>query len=218
VLFSALLALGAFAAAGASGAQAAPELHCSVEPCRFRLNPDGEGKTAHHVWVIDDKSTGAALSFTCAGLDGEGTSTTRTSQEITFTNLNYNRTPCTVDGSTGITFNMMGCGFAFTAAGQMSIRCPEPAVNRIRVEKPGCTYEVGEQGPLGGITYHNLGVSPSREITVSNNVTGIVLTMTGTSTGCLLNPADSFEVTYITGNTIWTAETQSEVRADGWWL
>jgi hypothetical protein len=216
ILFGALLALVSIGAIDASGGQAA-EFHCNVEPCRLRLNPDGEGKTAHQVFIIDDVTTGLSLSFTCARLTGEGTTSTKTSSEVLITNLSYNDVPCTVAGSTGVTINMMECGYKLTAAGNGFVVCPSG--QRIRFEKPNCTYEVGEQGPLSGITYTTLGSTPNREVTVSMNVKGIALSMTGTTAGCLVNPADKFEATLTTGNTIVTAETDpGEVMADGWWL
>jgi hypothetical protein len=220
VLFGAMLALAAFGVVSASGAQAA-EFHCSVEPCRFRLNPDGEGKTAHHVFIIDDLTTGGSVSFTCPRLTGEGTTTGKTATELTVTNLNYNDAvagnKCTVAGSTGITVNMMGCDYKFSAAGGVNVECP--AGERIRIEKEGCTYEIGPQS-LTGITYTTIGTSPNREVTVSTTVHGIAVSMTGTAAGCLVTSlSDKFEGTYTTGNTIVTAETDpGEVMADGWWL
>jgi hypothetical protein len=227
VLFGAMLALAAFGVVSASGAQAA-EFHCSVAPCTFRLNPDGEGKNAHHVFIIDDLTTGESVSFTCPRLTGEGTTTTKTSSEITVTNLNYNDevngSKCNVVNGAKINVDMMGCDYDFTAAGQVFVRCPEPrASNRIRIEKTeggACTYEVPDQGPLGTVTYTTIGSEPNREVTVSTNVVGIQVSMTGTPAGCLVKSlSDNFEGRYTTGNTKVTAETDpGESMADGWWL
>jgi hypothetical protein len=212
VLFGAVLVVTALGAIGASLSQAA-KFHCSVEPCRFTLDPDGVGKVAHHVFIIDDKNTKESVSFTCARLTGEGTAEFIPTTEATVTNLNYNDVPCTIDGSTGVTVNMMGCDYRFNSAGTVRVECPTG--ERIRIEKTGCTYEIGPQGPLNGILF--FGGRP--EITAAANVANIAVTMTGTTAACLLNPADEFEGTYTTGNTRMTAETDSEfsVMAECWW-
>jgi hypothetical protein len=221
MLVGPMLVLGAFAAIGASGAQAA-EFHCSVEPCRYRLNIDGTGKTAHHVFVIDDKNTKESVAVTCPRITGEGTSVTKTFTEATVTNLNYNDEiegkKCLIAGAVGATVNMMGCDYRFSAAGTVRVECP--AGERIRIESAtGCVYEVPAQGPLNGIGYLTTGVSPTREITVSVNVVGIAVSMTGTKAQCFLDPTHMFEGTYTTGNTKVTAESDpDEVMADGWWL
>jgi hypothetical protein len=62
ILLAAAMALAALEAISASGAQAA-EFHCTVEPCRVTLKPDGTGKTAHHVLVV--RKGEASGSFTC---------------------------------------------------------------------------------------------------------------------------------------------------------
>src|ERR1044071_4586469 len=78
VLIAAALALAAFGALGAAGAQAA-EFHCSVEPCRYTLKPDGTGKTAHHVFrIVKGETSGAVI---CTTLSGEATSAKKTTTE-----------------------------------------------------------------------------------------------------------------------------------------
>ncbi|MET0557268.1 MAG: hypothetical protein ABW065_01160 [Solirubrobacterales bacterium] len=225
VLFGAMLALVAFGVVSVSGAQAA-EFHCSVENCRYRLKTDINeavgAKNYHHVFIIDDLTTGGSVSFTCQDLTGEGTTIFKTASELTVTNLNYNDknaagVGCTIGGSGSLTVDMNGCDYLFSAAGTVKVVCPEG--KKIELTKVGCTYTIGPQGPLAGITYKTIGTSPpGREVTVSPNVKGISITLDGTPEGCGVGAlTDKFEGTYTTGNTTVTAETQAEVRADGWW-
>jgi hypothetical protein len=216
-LFGTMLALAAFGGF-ASNAQAA-EFHCSVEPCRFRFSPDGEGKNAHHVFIIDDKQIGEGLIITCGTISGEGTQLNHTAAEITVTNISYKS--CTLGGSSSLTINMSECSYLFAASGTVTIKCPEKQT--IRAETPGCVYRIPPQGPLTGISYTTIGSSPNREITVATNVKGIAVTIEGFKSACILDPSHSFEGTDTTGNSIATAETDPEppgtpVMADGWWL
>jgi hypothetical protein len=218
ILFGATLAVAAFGAIGASGAQAA-EFHCSVEPCRFRLNSDGTADKAHHVFVIDDKTTGVSTSITCGRLTGEGRSNTKTFLEATVTNLAYGDIQCLEGGTIKTSVVMNECTYHFRAGGEVSVACPEGKKIEI-VSGTGCVYTIGPQGPLKGITYTTIGAAPNREVTVSVNVTGIAVTLDGTKAQCVpFDPADNFEGTYTTGNTLVTAETDdaNEAMADGWW-
>jgi len=217
-IVAAALALGAIAAVSASGAEAA-EFHCNVEPCRFRLNSDGTGKTAHHVFIIDDKTTGQTLTITCSRLTGEGRSNTKTFLEAVVTGLNYNDVECRDTGAAKVTVEMNGCTYHFRSAGQVSVACEVGKKIELKYAS-GCVITVGPQGPLNGITYTTIGVSPNREVTVSVNVVGIAVAFDGTKAQCGVEPTDVFEGTYTTGNTIVTAETDdvSEAMSDGWWL
>ncbi len=62
VLFAAALAPTALGAIAAS-AQGADEFHCSVEPCRGTLKPDGTGKTAHQVFVVENEAKTESVSL-----------------------------------------------------------------------------------------------------------------------------------------------------------
>jgi heat shock protein HslJ len=97
VLMVGAMALVVLGAVGVSGAQAAePEFHCSVEPCRATLDPDGAvpSKTAHNVFIIDKE--GKSGSGTCNQITGEATSATKTTKEGTVINIKYHT--CTFSG------------------------------------------------------------------------------------------------------------------------
>jgi hypothetical protein len=228
VLFGAALVLVAVGAISASGAQAA-EFHCSVEPCRYRASkdPSVSAKTYHHVFIVDDITTGGSVSFTCPTITGEGRTETKTSASLTLENINYNdeaepptnTTKCLVNGSGELSVNMMGCDYRFFANGEVEIVCVAP--NEIRIElKTGCVISVPPQ-KLKGITYHNTGVAPKREVTVEANVKDITgIKFAGGAAKCFgIAETDKLEGTYTTGNTTVTAETDvaTPVRADGWW-
>lgn len=207
---AALTALGAF---GASGAQAA-EFHCSVEPCRFAMNPDGTGKTAHHVLTLENKTTSETVSFTCQQFEGEATTNTATSGELRLSNLAYQE--CRAWGTVGITFDMNGCDYLITGGGQLTIDCP--AGQAIETQSvTGCLLTIGPQGPLGGFNYHNIGTAPNREITTSLDLHGIAVQLHGSKAECLIDPNQELEITYTTGNSILTAESHAGVMVDGWW-
>ena len=73
VLLLAAMALTAFGALSAAGAQAAEEkFHCSVVECRVRVGPDGTGATTHQVFIFSDTSSPVrSFSTTCASITGE---------------------------------------------------------------------------------------------------------------------------------------------------
>jgi hypothetical protein len=222
VLLAAAMALAAFGAFSAAGAQAA-EFHCDpaagTTSCFFTLKPDGTTTTAHHVFVVKD-AAGETASFTCPQLDGSGTAA-QTAANVSITSLNYNTivggSDCKLAGVT-VTVDMNGCSYNFSAGGTVSIVCPAGQV--IEVTGP-CTVKVGSQGPLNGITYHNLGTTAAgtTEITVSANVPGIAISEVVNPGGCFGHPGGPYTATYTTGNTIVTAETDTGAPAmtAGWW-
>lgn len=214
ILLAAAAALTALGAIGASGAQAA-EFHCAVEPCRYTLKPDGTGKTAHQVMILENQSTSESVSFTCPTLSGEGTSNASTASELTLTNLAY-QGECKGAGSISFEWSMNGCDYHLTASGQMTITCPEGEVIETQ-SATGCVYTIGPQGPLNGVSYHTIGTSPNREITMSMDIHGITMEALGTKAECLIDPDQDLELTYTTGNTILTAETHAGEMVDGWW-
>jgi hypothetical protein len=219
VLLVAAMAVAAFGAFAASGAQAA-EFHCSVEPCRYTTAPDEAvgTKTAHHVFILTN-SVGSSNSITCNQLKGEGTTGTKTATTLTLTNVSYET--CTFVGQT-TTVKMNGCEYQFTSHGTVGILCP--AGKKIEFEVPNCKVEVGAQSPLHEVTYHNIGTTgtTSTKVTVEAHVTNIAATMTGTQAGCGGVDPTKTPVTgnYTTGNTIVSAETDvaTPVAAEGWWV
>jgi hypothetical protein len=217
VLVAAAMALGALGAVGASGAHAAVEFHCSVEPCTGTLKPDevANTKTSHHVFIIENAALSESVSFTCGALDGEVTVNTKTVASAEAKNLSY--TECLVNGSGKMTVDMNGCKYNFTAAGTVTITGCTNAAKQIEITIASCSFDIPEQGPLSTISYHNVGISPNREVTVSANVHKIKVVATGTKATCFINPEQTLEGTYTTGNTIVTGETEAGVMADAWW-
>jgi hypothetical protein len=161
ILVSAVAVLTALDALGASGVHAA-EFHCSVEPCRVTLKPDGTGKTAHQVFII--RNAAESVSFTCASVSGEATMATKTKKELTVTNVEYQG--CFTIG-TEARVKMNECDYLFGAEGEFSIKCP--AGKKIEWIVLGCTATIGEQGPLPGMKYHDAGITKS-ELTVETAV------------------------------------------------
>ena len=220
VLVAAAMALAAFGVFSASGAQAA-EFHCSVENCVGVLKPDevANTKTSHHVFIVENAAKTESVSFTCGQLSGKSKTTAKTSttQEAgNSTALAYSE--CFVNGSGATTVDMNGCKYNFTAAGTVTITGCTNAAKQIEVTIANCTFDIPEQGPLSTISYHNIGTSPNREVTVSTNVTGIKVTAaTGTKANCFINPEQTLTGTYTTGNTIVTGQTEAGVMADAWW-
>jgi hypothetical protein len=225
VLLAAAMALAALGAIAASGASAA-EYHCTVEPCRFTLKPDGTAKTAHHVFVVkgDNGATPVSGSFTCENLAGTGLSNTKTTKELTVEGLNY--TGCTIVG-TPVKVHMNGCDYHFVATpSSVTIKCPAGKQIELTIESAGvlkCTVDVPAQGPLTGITYHDASVvTPKTEVTVETLVKDITGINATPAAGGSCIPFLGFnglatEGEYTTGNTIITGETTAGVHAGAWY-
>jgi len=227
VLLLAAMALTAFGALNAAGAHAAEEkFHCSVEPCRVRVGPDGTGATAHHVFVVSD-TRGHSLSFTCPNVTGEANSATKTTTELRLENIVY-PTTCTVNGSGVVHVRMNGCTFLFRSTGggtvagaEVHVECPGVPHIEIEITNAGgatlCTLLVTPQTLASGVKYHNI-VGPPRELTVEVNVPGIVVEPTAGDTlaGCQIDPSEPWTGKYTTGNTIATGETNAGVMAEAW--
>jgi hypothetical protein len=224
VLLAAAMALAAFGAVAASGASAA-EYHCTVEPCRVTLKPDGTGKTAHHVFIV--KKGAASGSFTCNTLDGTGLSATKTTNILTIESLNY--TECNIVG-TPVTVDMNGCNYVFSATpATVTIACPVGKQIELTikekteggVEHLRCTVDVAGQGPLTGITYHDAGTTKT-ELTVGALVKDITSVTATPPAGGSCIPYVGFngaadEAEYLTGNTIITGETTAGVHGGVWY-
>jgi hypothetical protein len=217
ILLAAAMSLAAFGAFSASGAQAA-EFHCAVEPCTWTIQPDGvvPGKTSHQV-IVFKNAVGETVSTTCNQLTGQATAIKKTETTLTFTNLAYDGCKDSIGNAYVVRFN--GCDYTFTSHGKFGVSCPEG--KRIEKEtKTGCIKTIGTFADLPGVVYHNIGVVPNREITVSMNVANIPVTVDGTTAQC------GFDVTKLpitaeitTASMIFTAETDSgaPVMVDGWW-
>ncbi len=204
----AAMAVAALSAVGASEAQAA-EFHCSVEPCTVTATQDGTGKTAHQVFDVNLPKQ--VLPITCKGVHAEATMTKKTEATLTVQNIVY--TECEFLGQFA-TFSMNGCDYLFSAAGQVQIKCPEG--KQITFEAAGCVLHIPAQGPLGGITFHNLPEGGKSEVTVSVAIKGIQSVSTGA--GCP-ETGESKTGEYTTGNTIATGEQDnaSKVMENIWW-
>ncbi|MET0557580.1 MAG: hypothetical protein ABW065_02750 [Solirubrobacterales bacterium] len=204
----AMLALAAIVGSGATSAQAA-QFHCSVEPCRVTLKPDGTGKTAHHVMLVKGEKGEATL--TCGQLHGEGTSSAKTASELTITALEY--VECTLAGTPAFV-KMNGCDFLANAAGYTSVSCPSGKEIEFGLEGK-CTVKIPVPVPVVGlgVKYHNVS-EKKEEMTAETSVSGIEGTATGAS--CPMGTG-AITGTYTTGNLILTGETTAGVMANAWW-
>ena len=207
---AALVALGALSASGAHAA----EFHCSVEPCRYTLKPDGAAgtKTAHQVLVV--KKGEESILVTCNKVEGEGTSSTKTTKELTITQLAF--LPCVVNSAEVASIRTNQCDYLYTSAGEFGLKCP--AGQGLEFSFSGCTVRFEPQGPLPGLKYHDAGTTKS-ELTVETAVQGLKGELIGTKAGCGVEPGAFTEGEYKTGNAILTGETDNaEAKmANVWW-
>ncbi len=216
------LALVAFGAITAS-AHAADEFHCSVSPCRLTAQPDGTGKSAHHVIIIETATTDQSLVITCETLRGHIEVVGLFGHTLFFfTAAFYDN--CTVNGSAGVEVAMNGCEYKFNAAGgttdaaNLAVVCPSG--KKIEFKYNGCTMTISGGFESSGVGYTTVGTTPTREITVTiNHVTipSANIKADGTKAQCLIDPEQSLTGTYTTGNTRFTGETTAGVMADAWY-
>lgn len=215
-LLAAALALAAIGAVGGASAAQAAEFHCSVSPCRYRVKQDGSGKTAHQVFIVENLTFTESVSFTCSEFKAEGSSATKTATEVVLENISYPSFGCTVNGSPGVEVAMNGCRYVLTSTGTITIAgCAAGKSIEVRIPAIGCTFFVPEQGPKEGISYHNIGTTPTREVTASADVTTLIVTKTE-ACAPLIGGGNLLLGTYTTGNTIATGETSAGVMADAW--
>jgi hypothetical protein len=213
-LAAAAMSLAVFGVAAVSTGQAA-EFHCSVEPCRYTMKPDGTVgfKTAHHVFAINEGE--GIVTVTCAKVEGEGTSSTKTAKELTITNLG-GLLPCTLNGeAASVVLN--SCGYLYSSAGELTIKCPFG--KGMEFVGPGCRMVIAPQGPLPGIKYYDAGATKS-ELTVETSVQKLKGELIGSKAGCGgVEPGAFTEGEYKTGNAILTGETDNaEAKmANVWW-
>jgi hypothetical protein len=206
ILFAAAMALAAFGAVSASGAQAANEFHCSTKPCTLTIKPDGTGATAHQVFIV--KQGANSLSTTCKEVSGHATIEQEAVSSARFTNIKY--TGCNIAGSASVV-EMNGCEYNFISSGvqkaTVTVICPEGKSIEIKTtEGPVCIIKVGSQGPLAGIKFHDAETEGIKKqiLTAEVDVVGLSGTVNGGCTG-LKEGAVTGE--YTTGNVEITGET-----------
>jgi hypothetical protein len=213
ILTGVALAVAAFGAISASGAQAA-KFHCSVSPCRLTLRPDGTGTTAHHVLII--KKGPFSASFTCKKLEGEAVLEVKEATSAKFNNIAYKE--CSVAGSAS-TIDTAGCGYKiFSESEQVNLECESG--KDIQITVGPCTITIQGQ-ILTGVRSHNIGKESetTTEITTEVLLKGISGSVGASCKGVLGFENEAFtEGEYTTGNTIVTGETSpGGVMANTWW-
>ncbi len=223
ILIASAMALAAFGAISASGAQAA-EGHCGVEPCTISIKPDGtpgvNGKTAHQVFIV--RQAAVSVSTTCQQVTGHATSATKTFKTITFTNLEYHA--CNVAGEAS-KVKMNGCEYHFEVGGihdaAPTVQCPAGKEIEIEVPATGCLVKIPPTAGFltGGATFHDAetnGVKKT-ELTAEVTVTNIPATVNNKCPGGLKEGAVTGE--YTTGNVELTADNDKEprVHTNLWW-
>ncbi len=220
VLGLAVLAVGVFGVLDVSGAQGAEErFHCSVQPCSWTLKQDGTSKTAHQVFEVTDKTN--TVSFTCNELKGHATSATKTTNQLTFTGLEY--AGCSVAGGGAVKVRMNACAYNFVgtaeAKGDMTIECEGTKKIEYEIEETKCIVTIGSTEDLPGLQFHNIGeeAKTTTETTVETNVSNVPVTADGTKEQCGVDPAKSLTGHYSTGNSIITGENDLTLTMANAW-
>jgi len=213
LLSAALLAVLSLAATSASATAA--EFHCSTTgSCRVTLKPDGTGKTEHQTFMFTralPEGGAESVGFTCTSITGEATMPEKQAKEITVTGIEYHE--CSSVGLVAAV-RMNGCDYLLGAAGQLSIKCPFG--KKIEWEVIGCIATVGEQGPLGGPSFHDAGTTKT-ELTVQSQTEE---KLKGTIVeGCAMKPGEFSAGRITTGNFILTAEKDNAAgeMVSIWW-
>ncbi len=227
VLLGAALALTAFGALSASAHAAEERFHCSVQPCTWTLRQDGAAgtKTAHFVIEVTDGIT--VVSTTCNEISGHATSLTKTTNTLTFTNIQLGG--CSVAGGGAITVRMNKCDFHIIGTppvggigkAHLTIKCEEKSKIEEEINETKCIMTIGETGDLTGLTPHNIGeaAKTTTEMTIEFNVPNIPVTMDGTKAQCGVDPTKALTGHISTSNVIVTGETDVEkpVMANVWY-
>lgn len=190
VAVASVAALGVVSISGADST----EFHCSVEPCRITVKPDGTGKTAHQVIQLWGES-GTNFQTTCSTVTGTATVSAKTFGS--FKESGIVGTECTVAGKTS-ELKMNGCEYVISAAGTLTIECPTGKQIEAGMT-PGCLYFIPSQGPLAGITFHNVGPG---EVTVETFIKSLSVTTNGQC-----GTTGKVTAEFTTGNTLLTGET-----------
>lgn len=214
LLSAVLLTLVSLAVTNAAGANAA-EFHCAVTgSCRVTLKPDGTGKTEHQTFMFTralPEGGAEAVGFTCTSITGEATMPEKQAKELTITGIEYHE--CSSAGLPAAV-RMNGCDYVLSAAGQLSIKCPFG--KKIEWEVIGCVATLGEQGPVGGPSFHDAGTTKS-ELTVQSQtekkLKGAIVE------GCAMKPGEFTAGEISTGNFILTAEKDNGFAemVNVWW-
>jgi hypothetical protein len=208
ILLAAVVALGTAGAISAAGAQAAPQFHCSVEPCKITFRNDGTAKTGHLVFDA------AGTSLTCKTLQADATSSTKTFTTTTITGIVLNECPF-LGQETGVFVKFNSCGLTLHTEptgddGRFTI--VDCGGQEIEFGISGvCTIKIPEQQiEFKPITYHT--ITPAgqaeRELTIEVPTVGKELPAflyTATGPSCLeTGQHNNGKVT--TGNLIATSE------------
>jgi hypothetical protein len=224
ILIAAAIALAAFGAISASGAQAA-EGHCSVEPCKVTVLPDGTpgtaGKTAHHVFIF--KQGSKSIPATCQKMEGNGTVATKTFKTLQLGSIVYSN--CDIAGAAS-TVKMNGCEYHFETPGvaphdaKFKVVCPPGKFIEFEVPATGCLLTIESSGASGGLKFHDAETGGVKKelVTMETTVTGIsadMLSLNGTCPGELQKGAVTAE--YTTGNVELTGGTTAGVMGTLWW-
>jgi hypothetical protein len=216
----------AFGALSAS-AHAAEEFHCSVEPCRATLLPDGEvGSTnAHHFFEV--KGTTAVgveskSSFTCNRIDGVATSSGKTTTELTFTNVKYTNSAgqekCKIGASETVKVDFNSCDYKFKSTGGSADKAEVHVL--CTTVGDGIAFTINGTECLKitpttatGIGYSTVGVEPNRTVTATINAPipngALDLKNVGNANCAALGLVTTTSATYTTGFTVITGETDS---------
>ena len=228
VLLGTAMALAALGAFGGSAAQAhtPKQFHCHVEPCEATLEPAATlGEVAAHHVVVVKNGNGETLTVTCDALTGEATSI-KTPVEVEFKNIAYDGCKLGTEPTGTTTVKMNGCKYNFAAAGTATITgCEAGKKIEIVPNKPaGCVITVGEQGPLGTISYHNegtTGLTPATTVIIGEpKVSGIAATLDG---ACPIPNVAPITGEYTTGKTLvrgykdGSDHANTANRVDVWW-
>jgi hypothetical protein len=214
ILASGLLAVVALGVAIASSAEAA-EFHCSAEPCKWKIKPDGTvgSATAHHV-IVFKNTFGEALTVTCEQWQGE-VSTAKTVTELNFSAPKY--LECDV-GKNPVTSSTQGCTFRFTPGGTLTIK---ECVGGVEFKlQSGCVATIKEGTNLKGIAYHNIGseATTTTEMTVEMKIAGMAASVVGNRAECGIDTtATPITAEYTTGNFLVTGATVAGAMANAWW-
>jgi len=129
---------------------------------------------------------------------------------------------CTANGSPVI-IHSEGCHEIHIYFGSNTIEYTCTATFRILITftETGCVASFGAQGPLKGVTFHNIGeeAKTTTEVTVEFKVPGIAMKLEGTKAQCFMDPAKTpITGEYSTGNVLLTSETDpGGVMANAWW-
>jgi hypothetical protein len=210
------MALVVLGAVGAANAQAA-EFHCSVEPCRYTVKPDGTGKTAHQVFLVKN-SIGESFNFTCTEISGEATSAGKAAAELTVTNVGFGAGLTCQALGLAVGHRVNNCDLAFGAAGTFSIKLCKGL--EFEILETGCLLKLPEQGPISGVSLHNVGEEgkTTTELTGEINSMSIAGSLTGTTAQCGIDTTKTpITVEYKTGNFLITGETDpGGVMANAW--